>query len=149
MQQVELRGADVDGINFTAVRTATAARVSAALSPELPAALRASVRAELLPAPAGAAGAKAAAAAVASAAVDASGFFELHNIAPGSYVLRLACAGESKAAGSGARSADVTSCKPWQTSLKVRAVRAMHLCVCVRVCVCVCVCVRARVCVCV
>jgi hypothetical protein len=100
--------ADQPGIDFTAFRTSPRSAVTAALSADLPATFRASVKAELVPATASGA-AVAGSNPLAVVAFDGSGFMELRGVKQGSYVLKLSC--PTGTAG--------PTCEPWETVVQV------------------------------
>lgn len=108
--QVTLGSADVSGVDFTAFRTSARSSLTAALSLELPAPLRASVKGELFPA--SASGVVVPSSNPSAAAVfDGAGFLELRGIKQGSYVLKLSC---------GPAAAGGLPCEAWEMPVQVR-----------------------------
>lgn len=108
--QVTLGSADVSGVDFTAFRTSARSSLTAALSLELPAPFRASVKGELFPASASGVavpGSNPSAAGV----FDGAGFLELRGIKQGSYVLKLSC---------GPAAAGGLPCETWEKPVQVR-----------------------------
>lgn len=103
-------------MDFTAFRTSARSSLSAALPPELPAPLRASVKAELLPASASGVVVPSSNT-VSVVAVDGSGFFELRGVKQGSYVLRLSCGPAAASTPGGA--AGGLSCEPLDKPVQV------------------------------
>lgn len=89
--------------------------MTAALSADLPATFRASVKAELVPATAsGAAVAGSNPAAV--VAFDGSGFMELRGVKQGHYVLKLSCPAGTVG----------PTCEPWETPVQVGKLWSYH-----------------------
>lgn len=109
-----LGDSDASGVDFTAFRTSARSSLTAAVPPEVPAHLRASIKAELLPATASGS-AVPSSSPVGTAAVDGSGFFELRGVKQGSYVLRLSCAAPAAGLSCDPLTVPVQVCAGWCT----------------------------------